>query len=132
MSGKHIDLLAIVTGVVTVKNKITFNLVNYIDSKDMSWLTLHDSMPALYTITLPYNLYNNGKADMDGHIGEFWAILHPKNRRKPSILQYAKDLVGTHVVVSVSPKKYVFNNRKGDLKVGYSLYFNNMIEFEKF
>jgi hypothetical protein len=132
MSTKSVDLLAVVTGIIPTKNKITFNLVNYIDSKDMSWLTLHDSMPSTYTINHPYKLHNNGKPDIDGHIGEFWAILHPKNRRKKSILQYAKDLAGTPVVVSVSPKKYVFNNRKGELKIGYSLYFNNMIKFEDF
>ena len=127
---KKFDLLGIVSGVDQKTNKITLNLVNYIDSGNKSWVVLRDTFSHSGDVKLPYRLYKNGSADADGHIGEFWAIVPRRNTRKESILKYSRSMVGQAVVISVTPKKYVFNNKKGELKSGYSLIFGSMISYD--
>jgi hypothetical protein len=127
MSSKSINLICIPSYVDLLTYKITFTLVNYIDSTIKPWVTLKDLFPLTPGAKYPFKLYENGP-DYLGHVGEFWLSL--KNiKRRDSIAQYIKELAGNAVIVSITPKKYSFKSESGEYKVGYSLIFKGLVAY---
>jgi hypothetical protein len=128
MASKSINLVCIPSYIDPLTYRITFTLVNYIDSAIKPWFTLKDAFPFIPGVKYPFKLYEGGP-DHLGHVGEFWLTLKKNIKRRDSIAQYIKELTGTAVIVSVTPKKYSFKSESGEYKIGYSLIFKGIVPF---
>lgn len=127
MSSKSINLVCIPSSIDPVTYRATFSLVNYIDSSIKPWVTLRDIFPFDRYAKYPYKISDS--PDHLGIIGEFWVSIKKNTKRRDSIAQYIKELSGTAVIVSVTPKKYSYKSESGEYKNGYSLIFKGIVPF---